>query len=346
MNAPRAWGPQHLNCLWDSLDALMRSRDLPVEVIAQQLVQPLDFGFEIELGTRDWWLGGSSGIRFQRPAMFADLSCRWVNHDGDSFASVLKEFNPTPNRPLLFQLEWHEVDYNPHYGYNSGDIHVASVLAFDPTSESVLVRDRMSGSSDLFDEKTFQGWVPMNTYETGASRRLRVLEWTLPVHPRNCRIKDVITKSGQWMTKSPELFAPGPHGHIATGLEGIKYFADAIEAYAPQYSGDSQTRMLLGVRLVDSARTVVGDRLILKAVLSEISGDSPVRICELIQLGIADWRTLTKQLVVSSTQDLPSLTDVSKAIRDCLRSEERIVSSICESLDDPVWLIYEEQMRG
>lgn len=319
------WMPQHLNCLMDSLQAELLRRGQSIDEIANALVQPMNFGFEVELGSRDWWLGGHSGVMFQRPEFHGPLRASWKIDDGCDIDNLLTRCNG--QTATFFQTEWSLVPHNPHYGWNRGDIHVATILEVRDDGW-VRLRDRMSAGAAAFSED-FLGWIDRKDLADAAIERWRTLAWSLDEvgTAESPDVRELLERSVLLMANETDSFAEGPHQHIVTGLAGLRYFGKVINDFAPKFARDEHTRMLLGVRLVDTARTVIGDRLLLTHWLS-VHDPAGLDVPAALAADVRAWKLLCRVLVAQSVAPNPDMALIAVAIADVVAAEERTVDSM------------------
>src|SRR4051794_37241647 len=100
-----------MNCMIHSMRDVVAFHDVPPARAALMMAQPVAFGFEVDLGTRDWWLGGYSGVHFQSPLFNAGLSGGWADVSAGEFWTRLRTLPEEPRFPLgttavPFQTEW------------------------------------------------------------------------------------------------------------------------------------------------------------------------------------------------------------------------------------------------
>lgn len=324
-----------LNCGMEAMDYLLRMQ-MNIESL-KPLLQPLGFGFEVELGTRDWWIGGYSSIHYQRPRFNRGLSAEWVPVDEATFKILVRE-GADAGRATIFQTEWAFVEYVSHYGWNIGSLHAA--IAFDLTPRGEYkVRDRMFNSHLWFDEGGF-GDVPADSYSSAFDHRLSILEYRVAPDPPDWRTEftELLDVGLAEMEEGNDPHLPGPHGHLAVGLPGLKYTAMVFDHFAPRFSTDEHVKSLLGVRLVDGVQTVMGERVRLLRACREFTTEQgtaqamsrfPALDYHMTE-GLHSWRRLGRVLAREARSPEPDLPRVGGAFLDTFEHESRLVTSLKE----------------
>jgi hypothetical protein len=311
-----------LNCGFESLDHLLRFRD--GKDTLRPMLQPLGFGFEVELGTRDWWFGGYSNIHYQEPRFNQGLTARWIPLDPADFPDHVRA-RKARGLATIFQTEWTFVEYISHFGWNLGSLHAA--IAFDAGPDGFQVRDRMHNNHPWFTEDGY-GTVPARVYRSAFDRRLTVLDYELsePADTWESEFRAVLEVSAAEMSGGPGFPDHGPHLHLAGGLAGIEYAIDTFAHFAPRYSADSQVRMLLGIRLVDCIRTLMGDRLRLLKAARQLqpddgSGQPGAEFLRALTEAGRHWRRARKAFAAAGAADSPQLDLAADALRAVLPYE-------------------------
>lgn len=296
---------RQMNCMIHSMRDLVLWHNAEEEDAALKMAQPLGFGFEVDLGTRDWWLGGYSGVHFQRPWFNAGLRAQWRDIAPDEFMRLARETLPTTFDPPLhgpalpFQTEWTFVPFSRHPGSLIGDIHTAIALAYDPDGDRLYLRDRMVVNVHGFDEHG-RGWVEVETLKEAFNARLRILvyEFGEAEESVDSTLLRLLNLSVDEMTRPRDAYAPGPHVHIAEGLWGISYFESVVRYFTPEHQDNPHSRYNFLERIPDGINAIIGDRLLLAAGLEAARdglGEDADELQENLAESVGAWTSLRKE---------------------------------------------------
>jgi hypothetical protein len=321
-----------LNCGFDVMDHVLRTHEKRDSL--RPLLQPLGFGFEVELGSRDWWVGGYSSINYQRPRFNAGLTGAWLPLEAADFGDYVRA-RLARGRIAVFQTEWTFVDYLAGRGWHLGSLHTAAVFGVSADGCEYRIRDRMATEHPAFGPDGY-ATVPAEVFREAFERRLTVLDYELtePATPWQTELRELLMAGIDDMRIGNRLFAPGPHGHLATGLPGLAYAADTLTRFAPQFAADRQVKMLLEVRLVDGISAVLGDRSRLLRATQELAGGpapgAEARRVELesaLRSDLSGWRRAARVLARQGQQEQPDLVAAGAALRDTIGPEAAVVDA-------------------
>jgi hypothetical protein len=338
--------PQQLNCMIHSMRDLVAFHHVEPERAAMMMAQPVAFGFEVDLGTRDWWLGGYSGVHFQKPWFNAGLAAEWCDVTPGDFWARAEELQAEPRYPLAvsaipFQTEWAFVSFGRHYGYLIGDIHTAVALAYDGKKRRMYIQDRMAPNVIGLDDFG-RGWIDVELLAEAFDARLRILQYEITASPETPErsLLRVLETSKREMSENRDSFWPGPHVHIAEGLAGIDYFARVVRYFTPDHRDNPHSRYNFMERIPDGVNAIIGDRLLLLAAIQQSfdgeAASATTSLATSLERSVEAWdgvkREARGQAKASEPLDYAALADVIDLAADAERSLLESVAATLVSL--------------
>lgn len=316
-----------LHCVRDSLEH--HGKPDIIETIAQ----PLGFGFDVDLGSRDWWIGGHGEVMLQAPSFNRGLTGWWEDIEPKTFPDILSAELDRGNY-VAVQTDWSSVPYGKYLG-----LHVALFKHLSADGSRYYILDRMAHRTERGFGPNMCGWVDADIFARAFQRRLSVFRYRInPPGPTwEEEFLRLLSSSVDNMTGSTGVYAP--HMHIATGLGGIRYFAHAVrETIKPSYYRDKQLEFLFSVRFQDNIRThLIGSRMLLSKAIRETLPTSMaeryVAIDNHLRFAINQWDELSRTMMTAGS-DLSKLffERVSEQVSNCGEAEEHLVMAIAAQL--------------
>lgn len=316
----------HLNCLSYCMHRVLSLHGR--SDILEVLVQPLGFGFEVELGSRDWWLGGYADNTFHRPEFNRGVQVWWEDKAPDDFFSCIGEEFQRGQRVLL-QTEWTFVPYTATLAL--GNVHTVIVLNHD--GDRLLLFDRLGPTKapELFGPDMC-AWVDVQLFREAFTHRLQILRYRFhePVLPWPVELLHILERSVTSMLDRKR--DQGPLLHLVEGLDGIHYFAQTLKLYRSSFRLDQHTLVLLGVRLPDTITYIVGNRLLLRKALLGLP-DSGIAeqfrsVVSALEQAVATWKQLASVLKQTIRKRTDNFDEAVAQVYRCADAEKLLVEVI------------------
>jgi Butirosin biosynthesis protein H, N-terminal len=314
---------KNLNCYLHCIKELLRFHNR--EDILETIVQPLGFGFEVELTSREWWIGGHAECDFYNLTFQNGFEVWWEELDPKEFINFIKK-EISNNRPIIFQTEWSKVPYHPHYQLKLFDLHTILILDYNEKSQEIKVMDRMVTDPEMNFDLRKCGWVSVSNFLEAIIDKLLVVKYEFH---ENSNDEGVITQLFEDSVKNmkDKLRKSSPQLHIAYGLDGMNILKETFRHFNPNFRRDNQQLFLVGERLPNCINNhIIGNRLLLAKYLKVSKVEEINELHQLIYESVTFWEIFRDEAINIREYNSVNYNGIIDSINKCINIENQIVN--------------------